>query len=176
MFASAFALAFAFAFASAFASAFPLAFAFALPSQSRCVSIKIALRPVPGLLHILHYAGNSILSVVPRFDAAVSQLAEVCTLIRSEDTCTRMRERCFAGLVAQEFHQQLKAFSAKVYRARWGTVAFAVADILKLAAPLRRFWDLKRNLGGAQPGPEEEGGSGSMWPTKPFPTLIGGLC
>ena len=114
---------------------------------------------MPGLLHILHNAGNSILSVVAELDGAVDKLAEVCKLIRNPDTGARLREHCFGGPVGRTFHEDLKKFRGRVYRARWGSVAFAVFELLMLQEALRHFWNLERYLGGAQPARDDDGGA-----------------
>ena len=109
---------------------------------------------VCGLLHIIHNAGNSLLGACPQFDECVDGLSEVCDLIRRPTTCQRLCEKCFNTPIGQQFHKQLKAFNGQVYRERWGTVAYAVGQLLLLKACLVRFWDAGRYMHDA--GQEEQ--------------------
>lgn len=104
---------------------------------------------VPGLLHIIHNAGNDLLESVDVLDEAITKMAQVARLIADEQSCERLIETCFQGGVAAHFHKQFQKFHSKVYRPRWGTVAFCVREILPLRRPLEGHrgqwgWDLKK--------------------------------
>ena len=58
---------------------------------------------------------------------------------------------------------QVRQFSAEVYEHRWGTIAFAIPQILNLEVPLRHAWNLAAFLTGVpedKPLAEQEGGPG----------------
>eukprot|EP00971_Amphidinium_carterae_P337376 6474145-Amphidinium_carterae.1 len=99
---------------------------------------------VPGLLHILHRATGDMLHVVPVLNEAVGVLTKVASFLQSRDSKERLIATCFGSGVAKEFAADIKRFTCKVNRERWGTICFAVDDLLRLQRPLRRFWDLKR--------------------------------
>ena len=104
-----------------------------------------------GLLHMTHNAADGVLGVMPIISKAIDPFGELCTLVRESYTCTRVLETCFTSPVAKEFHTTLQRFKGKVYKKRWGSVAFALDGALTdLQKPLRRYWSLDRymnNLG-----------------------------
>lgn len=104
----------------------------------------ISLQPmlsVPGPLHILHNATNSLLENVPFLNAGVDKLQVVCRFLCNPDKKQRLLASCFAGPVAKSFHLDIKRFDAKVHTGRWGTVAFAIPKLLELRVPLQKFWN-----------------------------------
>ena len=110
------------------------------------VSLERALS-APGLLHIMHTVAKNLLSVCPELDAVVDQMAAVCKLLRGRTTRNKLLEMCFGGPIGRQFHKQFYAFKGKVYRERWGTVAFAAQSLVLLMIPLRRFWSLDKYVG-----------------------------
>lgn len=102
-----------------------------LPDEEAKVHLTGALA-VPGLLHILHNAFNSLLGAMDSINEAVSQMAEVARLIRSPESCKRFRETCFRDPVGQCFHPLLRAFKGNVHRERWGTIAHCTSALLEL--------------------------------------------
>ena len=66
--------------------------------------------------------------------------------------------------MAQAFRPVVAKFHAKVNEGRWGSVAFAIPEVLKMQVPLKRFWNLESFRFG-QPdtqhhGRQDEAGSG----------------
>ena len=86
---------------------------------------------VSGVLHIIHNAANDVLTVTKVLDQQIDALTEVCSLLSGQQTCARLLERCFASRIGQQLQGPLKRFSCKVYRARWGSVAFCCEEVLK---------------------------------------------
>ena len=99
---------------------------------------------VPGLLHILHNAGNDMIEQMPELDAAVDGLAKVATLLRHPGSKRRLIESCFTGPVTRHFAPHIKSFKSKVYKHRWAIVSFAVGEIMETQAGLRRGWSLEK--------------------------------
>ena len=95
---------------------------------------------VPGLLHILHNAGNALTAACDTLSDTVESMKAVARLLSNPGTKDRLMATCFCSPVAREFHPRIKAFHAKVYVDRWGYVAFAALSLLELERPLRRFW------------------------------------
>lgn len=109
------------------------------------VSISNALC-VAGILHITHNAGNSVLAACPVLNNCVNNFAPVCDLLREEHSCFRLRESCFVSPCAKTFHKDLRKFNGKIYRERWGTIAYAISQLLPLRGPLTLFWDKERYM------------------------------
>ena len=116
---------------------------------------------VPGLLHMLHTIGETVIDSSLDLKEALGPLKDICKLISHETTCQRLRETCFSGAVGRTFHGELQGFNKFVYEKRWGTIAFAVGDILELMVPLVSFGDLARYTGQAAPPPEDADASDS---------------
>lgn len=95
---------------------------------------------IPGLLHIIHNASNEVLGSMPVVSESIDRLALVAALLRERSTCTRLCETCFGPLVGKHHHAELLRFPGSVYRARWGTVAWCVSQVLGLEGVLR--WGL----------------------------------
>lgn len=104
-----------------------------------CVTLRGALS-IPGLLHVIHNASNSLLNVMQTLDSAVDKLAEVAKLLNTNATCDRLCSSCFAGPLGQQHHERLKSFQGCVYKARWGSVAFCTQAVLGLERVLRWGW------------------------------------
>ena len=76
----------------------------------------------------------------------------------------RLLSTRFGEQMAQAFRPVVAKFHAKVNEGRWGSVAFAIPEVLKMQVPLKRFWDLESFRFG-QPdtqhnGRQDEAGSG----------------
>ena len=101
----------------------------------------------PGPLHIIHNCAMSLLVAVPRFDEAIGPMGDVCNMIRQQTTRQRLCETCFASNIGRQFHPQLKRFSGKVHRDRWGMISYALEQLLDLERPLRTFWSVEAYRG-----------------------------
>ena len=103
--------------------------------------------PIPGLLHVISNIATNVVSASKLLDETVTKLAAVSKLVRREATRDRLLERCFSDPVGKCFQAQLKRFSGKVHRKRWGTVAFCVEEVLDIQRPLRFGWNKERYIG-----------------------------
>ena len=109
-----------------------------------CLTSSLA---VSGVLHIIHNAANDLLTVAKVLDEQVNALEEVCALLTNHQTCGHLLERCFSTNVGLQLQGPLKKFSCKVYRARWGSVAFCCQEILNVRSALMWGWSLERYQG-----------------------------
>lgn len=107
----------------------------------------------PGVLHILHNASEALQDVMVTMADTVDKLTQVCKLLSHPFTKPRVMESCFSEGVSRCFRGDLKKFKAKVHRARWGTVAYAVEAVADFERPLRRFWSLAKYGASAGPNP-----------------------
>lgn len=55
---------------------------------------------------------------------------------------------CFPDEIGKHFHMEIRAFSGDVHLARWGTVAFAIPQVLALRSILCHGWNLRTYQGG----------------------------
>ena len=121
---------------------------------------------IPGLLHIIHNAASSLLTVCSKLGEQIDSLGLVCKLLAGQD-CTKLLETCYTGPVGQMFHTQLQRFSFKLYEGRWGSVAFCVSEVLKLKTVLQYGWSLEKYLDGSRPQTEilkvDEALTSSFW-------------
>jgi len=106
----------------------------------------------PGLLHVIHNAAHDILSVSPLLSEAVDKLALVSEMLSDKGRRARLLETCFSNPVGLQLHGQLLGFRGRVYRGRWGSVAFCCRSILDVQRPLCWGWDLPRYMGDAKAG------------------------
>jgi hypothetical protein len=80
--------------------------------------------------------------VMPLLDKAVSSLSHVAEMIANRSTCDRLLESCFSSDIGLVFHSKFRAFNGKVYRARWGTIAFCCKSLLELKRTLCWGWNM----------------------------------
>ena len=102
----------------------------------------------PGLLHIIHNAASDVLTVTELLDSQVDNLAKVCSLLSERQTCTKPLETCFNSPVGQQLQHRLAVFSCKVYRPRWGSVAFCCKSLLEVKSVLVFGWSLQKYSAG----------------------------
>ena len=117
-------------------------------SEDRRVSLSGSLA-VPGILHIIHNAANDVLKVTKLLDKQVDALAETCRWLSDNQSCSRLLERCFSSRVGQELQVQLKKFSCKVYRQRWGSVAFCCEALMTIKPVILYGWSLDTYMRGS---------------------------
>lgn len=87
----------------------------------------------PGLLHILHNAGDGLLDVMPSTFEAIDQVSDICNLLSREHTRGRVIATCFPKGVGAFYAHRLERFHAHMHKKRWGSVLF---DIMALLKPL----------------------------------------
>lgn len=112
--------------------------------------------PNDGLLHTIDNCTQDLSSVMPGYKLAIRKLKSVAKLVRSRGSKDKLIQRCFSDHVTCQFANAINQFRATVYLKRWGTVAFAIPEMLKLQVPLRYAWDLRKYRLGAQERPADE--------------------
>ena len=121
--------------------------------------------PNAGQLHILHNAANGVLKVMPTVDAAIDELKVVADMVRQPHSRGRLLETCFTSNVGKQFHHKLKSFKGKVFRGRWGTVAFCVIEMLAIQQILRWGWSLVAYKAGLKTSKTDTKEDAKKWET-----------
>ena len=121
--------------------------------------------PNAGQLHILHNAANGVLKVMPTVDAAIDELKVVADMVRQPHSRGRLLETCFTSNVGKQFHNKLKSFKGKVFRGRWGTVAFCVIEMLAIQQILRWGWSLVAYKAGQKTSKTDTKEDAKKWET-----------
>ena len=98
----------------------------------------------PGMLHCIHNCAAEVLSAAPVLSTAVDSLAYVSKLLTEPGSCERLLETCFHSAAGVLLRPGLLKFHARVYRGRWGTVAFACDAIMRIQRQLTWGWSLRK--------------------------------
>jgi hypothetical protein len=101
---------------------------------------------VPGLMHIVHNASNSLLTVTTTFAEAVDKLSAVADMLSKPESLKRLLATCFSDPIGSLHAAALRAFVGHVHKERWGTIATCVRNILKIKSRLRFGWNLDSYL------------------------------
>lgn len=101
----------------------------------------------PGLLHIIHNAASQVLTVTELLDSQVDALSKVCALLSDRQSCMKLLETCFNSATGQQLQHRLAEFSCRVYRPRWGSVAFCCRALLDVKSVLLWGWSLQKYCG-----------------------------
>ena len=109
---------------------------------------------IAGLLHIIHNTSDDLGSAMHVFDDVIHQASHICTMIRKETSRDRLFESCFSSAIGRHLRSDFKGFNAKVHKARWGTIAHAVLQLVEVEHALRYCWD-KGSYGAANRRDEE---------------------
>ena len=118
---------------------------------------------IPGPLHILHNATSLLLKQLPFLSQAVPRLVALSRFLTNKSSKQRLLATCFTTPVAQSFRPAIGHFHARVNEGRWGSVAFAIPEVLDLQGPLRRFWSLQAyNHGSEQQQQQRQGAEQSV--------------
>ena len=119
-----------------------------------------AMLAIPGPLHIIDNATKRLLDQMPYLRQAVPLLATLSRFLSATGYKQRLLCTCFREQRAQAFRPSIERFHAKVNEGRWGSVAFAVPEILQLQVPLKQFWSLESfRQGSAQVRDDEQDGA-----------------
>ena len=103
----------------------------------------------PGMHHYMHNSANRLLDAMPTVSGCITPLEALCDLLSHEHTRSRLLATCFTSAVGQVAGKKLEKFKCKVYRKRWGSVAFAVgASLDGTLVLLTRFFRLATYLRG----------------------------
>ena len=95
---------------------------------------------VPGPLHIIDNATKRLLDQMPYLRQAIPKLGLLSRFLSDHAYKQRLLSTCFHEQIGQAFRPSIERFHAKVNEGRWGSVAFAIPELLKLQVPLTRFW------------------------------------
>ena len=96
-----------------------------------------------GMLHVIHNTANDVLEATKVGKEPIDQLAEVMKFTSTDFTRDRMLELCFDDGVGRMMHKDVKAIHGKLYRKRWGSVAFCTHTISEKTF-IRSRWNLAK--------------------------------
>ena len=96
----------------------------------------------PGLLHIIHNAGDDMVKTLKFIDAGVDMLVTVCKFLSHPHTRSKIVAVCYYGPLSLLVKRPIERFNVHVYKARWGSVAFAVVAVLNIRNNICRYWSL----------------------------------
>ena len=119
------------------------------PAADLSVDVRRSLE-VPGVLHIISNAGNSLESTMDGYKDAVTKLIKVSNLLSRRESKERLYETCYADTPeGRELFRPLWQFRANCHSERWGTVSHCVCTLVREAAPSLRAacgWNLDKYL------------------------------
>lgn len=116
----------------------------AVPDEEPQVSLSLEnMLSVPGPLHILHNATSFLITQLPYLGQAVPRLVALSRFLAGNISKQRLLATCFSSPVASQFKRDFSRFHARVNEGRWGSVAFAIPEVLDLKGPLQRFWNIQ---------------------------------
>ena len=117
--------------------------------QPRSATINLAKSLfIVGMLHIIHKGTEELNLVLFFFEEFVSNLSEVCKLLRRKWSRSRLLATCFCDLPHRLFQGDYLGFNSGVYQGRWGSIVEAVGALLALERSLRTAWSKERYLFG----------------------------
>ena len=93
---------------------------------------------------------------MPGYRLTIAKLKSVCKLVRSKGTQDKLIQRCFASAVGRQFVGDIRAFHGHVHLGRWGTVAFAIPQVLNIKPALCYGWSLRQFRQGSNERPDDE--------------------
>ena len=96
--------------------------------------------PIAGVLHIISGLASRTQRLTPDVEASITKLQAVANLVRRRASCDRLCERCFSTVAGRGMQHRLRAFSGKIHKQRWGTVALCISDILEIRNILCFGW------------------------------------
>ncbi len=123
-----------------------------IPPNDDRISLHTSLS-TPGLLHIIHNASNSLMTVMPAISEAIKQMSPVADMIRRPESCKRLCATCFSDPVGVNFHTDLRRFQGHVHAERWGTIATCVRNLLVIKHILLFGWNKDRFVNGGNEAP-----------------------
>ena len=96
----------------------------------------------PGLEHIIHNATNDLHRCMRGYDTVVKHMREVCRLICKRESRQRLMATCYdsTGPIGKVMGESLAGFDAHVHTERWGTVAYAAINLMRVRDSLQWGW------------------------------------
>jgi hypothetical protein len=92
---------------------------------------------IAGLLHVLHNTTQDLGATLLHWSLWVDQLKMVCRLLSNKWTKDRFLQTCLKG---HPLAGDIKRFRARVYEARWGSIWYAVGQLLHIQDILCQSW------------------------------------
>ena len=111
---------------------------------------------VSGMLHIIHNSSKDLGRGMQSYDDTLRRMTHVCNLVRRKTTRERLLERCFGHGNAVALRGPILRFDGKIHKERWGTIAHAVDELLRVEVSLRHAWSIDR-YGRGRPQRDFEG-------------------
>ena len=96
---------------------------------------------LPGLHHILDNCTAGLEAVIAHHSEHVTQAKAVCKLLRSRKWRPKLKERLFSSELRQHLFEEVESFTGKIYKGRWGTLAYGVAALLRIKTVILYVWD-----------------------------------
>ena len=110
-----------------------------------------------GILHTIDNATKDLGTAMTGFKLVIRKLKSVCRLVRKKGSQDKLVQRCFEpSPVARHFIDDIRKFQGSVHLGRWGSIAFALPQIIALQHPLRYAFSLNRFRQGSREKPEDE--------------------
>jgi mRNA-degrading endonuclease YafQ of YafQ-DinJ toxin-antitoxin module len=92
---------------------------------------------IAGLLHVLHNTTKDLGTALLHWSLWVNQLKMVCRLLSNKWTKDRLLQTCFKD---HPLDGDIKRFRARVYEARWGSIWYAVGQLMHIRDILCQSW------------------------------------
>jgi len=105
------------------------------------VQLQNALH-VPGCLHIFHNMTKDIIGSLEHFEVWVGQLQAVAKVCSKPWSKRRLLATCFSSTDTMPFRPEIERFSCHVHPGRWGSVAHAIGELLKVKRALQSGWNV----------------------------------
>lgn len=103
---------------------------------------------IAGMLHVLHNTTKDLADCLLFFPTFLNQLRQTCRLLSRRWSCDRLIETCFSIAPQSARKAEIKSFRAHVYEARWGSIWFAIGELLKIKDLLVFGWSKEAFLRG----------------------------
>ena len=101
------------------------------PQGPECVDTTYSLE-VDDLVHIIHNATKNLKRAMPSYKDIVFRMRKLCDLLRKKESKEHLIEVCFGGPDGEVLARKIWSFHANVHEDRFGTVAAATPELLKV--------------------------------------------
>ena len=102
---------------------------------------------IPGPLHIMHNLTENLKTAMVWWESFIARLTHLCRLLQKKWNRSRLLATCFSDPPWNAFVDLYNAFDGCVYEGRWGSVLFAVKELMPLEASLRGAWSRQKFVG-----------------------------
>ena len=101
-----------------------------------------------GILHILHNCTKDLPAVLVFWPIFVEMFKNVVRLVGNKFSKKRLLERCFNEMPQKVSAPLIERFSGKFHEGRFGTLWYAVSELLHIGPALRFAWSLEKYRAG----------------------------